>query len=537
MTFGNIAVILRTYGITSIKGCANNVMHRAISKLVAVILLAATILLAIFLAPLALESQSQQGPTTDLSTQPSLQNADQNTAASHSQTTQQPLATPTPPPTPTSLPTPFPTTVAEFVPAVLPEPTPTPAVLPTVVLMSATPAEIAHGATATPDVTNWLEQQEVTQTPTNGTTPDTTQSDKEGHSGVDGDKGETRQSDNAKTAAAEADQNEKPSADASVSTETKTDTDRQDSADNANNSDEGPKEKAAQSNTETPIKTDSQVSKTDEGNNAAEATSTPEPTPTTQVEPTQTVEPTPTVDFNTVIVKKPTTIAEPQSDSVNIADPTSTPTPIPEPTLTPTPTPTVDFAQVVVEKETPTPQAQDLIPNEGANLTAGSSVMYVDSHDGLLVRDSAGGNIVAALDHGQQVRTTSLIQTAKGRYWVKIESPSSGWVALDYLTQEKPTTVVVTLPKASEEPTAQDWHQLRMCESTNNYTVVDKTGLYHGAYQFSIPTWDGLARRYWPELVGVPPSQARPEDQDKMAFKLYELEGARPWPVCGAELL
>ena len=67
--------------------------------------------------------------------------------------------------------------------------------------------------------------------------------------------------------------------------------------------------------------------------------------------------------------------------------------------------------------------------------------------------------------------------------------------------------------------------------------MIDPSGLYHGAYQFLPATWDGLARQFYPELVGVLPSTASVADQDKMATKLYELQGASPWPSCGRHLL
>lgn len=58
--------------------------------------------------------------------------------------------------------------------------------------------------------------------------------------------------------------------------------------------------------------------------------------------------------------------------------------------------------------------------------------------------------------------------------------------------------------------------KLRMCESGGNYQVVSKNGKFYGAYQFMPSTWDSVARKVRPDLVGVPPNQASPADQDYM---------------------
>ena len=84
--------------------------------------------------------------------------------------------------------------------------------------------------------------------------------------------------------------------------------------------------------------------------------------------------------------------------------------------------------------------------------------------------------------------------------------------------------------------TEEQWHALRQCESTQNYRAVSKSGRYRGAYQFSIRTWDWVAGMHYPDLVGVDPIDASPSDQDKMAYKLYEINGWDPWPTCKKRL-
>lgn len=90
---------------------------------------------------------------------------------------------------------------------------------------------------------------------------------------------------------------------------------------------------------------------------------------------------------------------------------------------------------------------------------------------------------------------------------------------------------------SSGGPTGAQWVALRSCESGGNYSILNPNGLYRGAYQFSQSTWDWVAGAHYPALVGVDPAQASPADQDKMAFKLYEIGGWQHWPVCGRHLL
>ncbi len=80
------------------------------------------------------------------------------------------------------------------------------------------------------------------------------------------------------------------------------------------------------------------------------------------------------------------------------------------------------------------------------------------------------------------------------------------------------------------------WAALRRCESGGNYSAVSSSGAYRGAYQFSRSTWNAVARRSHPHLVGVDPAAAAPADQDAMAMSLYRSSGSGPWPHCGRHL-
>lgn len=74
------------------------------------------------------------------------------------------------------------------------------------------------------------------------------------------------------------------------------------------------------------------------------------------------------------------------------------------------------------------------------------------------------------------------------------------------------------------------WEKLRRCESTDDYTAINPSGTYRGAYQFDFATW---------QTVGGTgdPAAAPPEEQDARARELYARRGHQPWPECGRFLL
>jgi peptidoglycan hydrolase CwlO-like protein len=67
-------------------------------------------------------------------------------------------------------------------------------------------------------------------------------------------------------------------------------------------------------------------------------------------------------------------------------------------------------------------------------------------------------------------------------------------------------------------------------ESGGNYQAISPTGQYMGAFQFSQTTWNEAAQLAgMPTLVGVPPYDASPRDQDLLAIALYNADGEQPW--------
>ncbi len=99
-----------------------------------------------------------------------------------------------------------------------------------------------------------------------------------------------------------------------------------------------------------------------------------------------------------------------------------------------------------------------------------------------------------------------------------------------------PATQPAIPPDVPGFPSEEQWQALRMCESSGNYRAFSRAGPYYGAYQFDQPTWDFVASRNYPRLVGVQPWDATPEDQTRMAYRLWEERRDQPWPNCGRHL-
>lgn len=76
---------------------------------------------------------------------------------------------------------------------------------------------------------------------------------------------------------------------------------------------------------------------------------------------------------------------------------------------------------------------------------------------------------------------------------------------------------------------------VRARESGGNYSIVDGSGNYMGAYQYSQSTWDGIASRSGrSDLVGQRPNLASPADQDAIAYATLAISGRSPWGgLCG----
>ncbi len=104
-------------------------------------------------------------------------------------------------------------------------------------------------------------------------------------------------------------------------------------------------------------------------------------------------------------------------------------------------------------------------------------------------------------------------------------------------TTQAPPAETAPPPDTTGEPTADQWAAVRQCEAGGSYTIVSRSGLYHGAYQFHQQTWDSVAGSLGrTDLVGIPPEVAAASDQDALALQLWRQRGNAPWPHCGVHL-
>jgi peptidoglycan hydrolase-like protein with peptidoglycan-binding domain len=80
---------------------------------------------------------------------------------------------------------------------------------------------------------------------------------------------------------------------------------------------------------------------------------------------------------------------------------------------------------------------------------------------------------------------------------------------------------VLSASTAQADPSSTDWYRLRMCESSNNYSINTGNG-YYGAYQFDLATWRSVGGSGYPY-------QASAGEQDARALILYRERGWQPW--------
>ncbi len=102
-------------------------------------------------------------------------------------------------------------------------------------------------------------------------------------------------------------------------------------------------------------------------------------------------------------------------------------------------------------------------------------------------------------------------------------------------TTAAPPPPPVTAPPAISSSDAEFLACVRSRESGGNYAIVDGSGNYMGAYQFSQSTWNSIASRAGrADLVGVAPNTVSPADQDAIAYATLAISGRSPWGgICG----
>lgn len=95
--------------------------------------------------------------------------------------------------------------------------------------------------------------------------------------------------------------------------------------------------------------------------------------------------------------------------------------------------------------------------------------------------------------------------------------------------QVAPTTTTTVRPPVGQSD-AEFLACVRFRESRGDYTASDPTGTFLGAYQIYQGGWDSVAASIGrSDLVGVPPNQATPADQDAIAAAMLARSGRAPW--------
>jgi peptidoglycan hydrolase-like protein with peptidoglycan-binding domain len=103
------------------------------------------------------------------------------------------------------------------------------------------------------------------------------------------------------------------------------------------------------------------------------------------------------------------------------------------------------------------------------------------------------------------------------RQWRRSPAIASGGVVAAAVT----ASLLLPGGSASADPSSNTWYRLRMCESSNNYSI--NTGNAHyGAYQFDLSTWRSVGGSGYP-------NRASAAEQDARALILYRQRGWQPW--------
>ena len=111
---------------------------------------------------------------------------------------------------------------------------------------------------------------------------------------------------------------------------------------------------------------------------------------------------------------------------------------------------------------------------------------------------------------------------------VAIEPTTTTTIDLSFLN----TTTTTSPPATSATSRSVDdfFECIRWRESRGDYTAVNPTKTFMGAYQIYQGGWDTFAARIdRHDLIGVQPHTALPTDQDAVALAMYNELGAKPW--------
>ncbi len=145
---------------------------------------------------------------------------------------------------------------------------------------------------------------------------------------------------------------------------------------------------------------------------------------------------------------------------------------------------------------------------EGYWIAASDGVVYSFAADDPLGAASLGAPVVG------------IAASSAGGYWLaRGETPAVAPTPTPS-ARAHPFLVCTRAHESSHTPPLYD----------DGYGAVNPSGTYRGAYQFSRSTWNNTAAHAGrPDLVGVDPAAATPDDQDALALDLYHWQGTSPW--------
>lgn len=103
------------------------------------------------------------------------------------------------------------------------------------------------------------------------------------------------------------------------------------------------------------------------------------------------------------------------------------------------------------------------------------------------------------------------------------------WVSAQTTTTQPSAIAHTVTPRANNGSEEAFFACVRWRESRGDYTAINPTGTFRGAYQFYQGGWDTFAAQVAPAYVGVPPDQAPPAIQDAVAHAAFVQLGKSPW--------
>jgi uncharacterized protein YabE (DUF348 family) len=180
-------------------------------------------------------------------------------------------------------------------------------------------------------------------------------------------------------------------------------------------------------------------------------------------------------------------------------------------------------AELIKEKNIRLGKDDDILPAGDTPLTPGSQVFLIRKGTQVQTVEEAVAMPTESVEDESLAYGTAAIrqQGSPGKklvtYQIELKNGVEvGRKPIQEVVTQQPVAQVVAKGSRPLTISLQTWlYKLRMCESGGNYQTNTGNGFY-GAYQFMQSTWNNIAKRVRPDLVGVSPHVASPADQDFM---------------------